>query len=72
MSIPSNDDVLAAFDSVGGQVVQPMSLKLALEKRGFAVTGVATAINNAIADGVLGQRPSGGLFLRTLLQTDRR
>ncbi len=65
MTTPTND-VLAAFDFVGGPVVQPMALKLALEKRGFDVTDVAAAINKAIADEVLGQKPSGGLFLRTL------
>lgn len=65
---PSNDDVLAAFDSVGGQVVQPMALRFALEKRGFDVTEVVHAINNAIAEEVLGQKPDGGLFLRTMLR----
>jgi hypothetical protein len=68
MTTPTNDDVLAAFDTVGGQVVQPMALKLALEKRGFDVTGVVLAINRAIAEEVLGQKPNGGLFLRTLLR----
>ena len=62
------DVVLAAFDSVGGQLVQPMELKLALEKRAFDVTGSVLAINNAIAEEVLGQKLSGGLFLRTLLR----
>lgn len=67
MTTPSTDDILAAFDSIGGQVVQPMALKLALEKRGFDVTDIVAAINQAITDDVLGQTAAGGLFQRTLI-----
>lgn len=65
MSIPTNDDVEAVFDSLGGQIVRPMALKLALEKRGFDALSATDAINRAIADGVFGETPAGGLFLRT-------
>lgn len=67
MAIPTNDDIERAFDSIGGQVVQPMALKFALEKRGFDVLVATDAINQAIADGVFGKTSAGGLFLRTKL-----
>lgn len=67
MTIPTSDDVERAFDSIGGQVVQPMALKFALEKRGFDVLATTDAINQAIADGVFDKTPAGGLFLRTNL-----
>lgn len=64
MVAPTNDDVIAAFNSVGGQVVQPTALKFALEKRNFDMFVATTAINNAIADGVLGQTAAGGVFCK--------
>lgn len=67
MMTPNKDDLLMAFDSIGGQVVQPMALKLALEKRGFDISVTPAVIRQAIADGVFGQTAAGGLFLRTLL-----
>lgn len=67
MKNPSTDDLLMAFDSIGGQVVQPMALKFALEKRGFDILAAVSAINQAIEAGVFGKTAAGGLFLRTLL-----
>ncbi len=63
--MPGHDDVLTAFDSVGGQVVQVMALKCELEKRGFDVFAGAAAIENALTDGVLGKTAAGGLFKKT-------
>lgn len=68
MSLPSTEDVTDAFDAVGGMVVQPMALKKQLENQGFASDDIATAVNKAIAEEVLGQKPTGGLFLRTLIK----
>jgi hypothetical protein len=67
MATPSTDDLLTAFESIGGQVVQPMALKMALEKRGFDIAVVPAVINQAIDDGVFGKTAVGGLFLRTSL-----
>jgi hypothetical protein len=65
MTTPTTGDVLDAFDADGGQVVQSMALKFALERRGFDVYAASDAINQALADGLLGQTPAGGLFKRT-------
>lgn len=51
--MPSQQDVLDAFDSLGGRFNQPMALAKALEKAGFDVGAVAKAINAALAAGVL-------------------
>jgi len=59
--MPTQQDVLEAFDSLGARSIQPMALKKALEKRGFGPDSVATAINAAIASGALVQGPSGGI-----------
>jgi hypothetical protein len=65
MATPTDDDVVVAFDSLGGQVVQPMALRIALEERGFDASATTNAVNQAIANGVLGSTPSGGFFVKT-------
>lgn len=65
LSVPTDDDVAAAFDDCGGSVVQAMALRFALEKRGFGFEAATDAINAALAANVLGRTPAGGLFLVT-------
>lgn len=51
--MPSQQDVLDAFDSLGGRFNQPMAFRKALEQAGFDVGAVAHAIDAALAGGVL-------------------
>lgn len=62
-----NEILLAAFDDVGGSVVQPMALKMALEKRGLSTENAAVQIDAAIQAGVLVPTERGGLRLSTKL-----
>lgn len=64
MMVPTNGDVVAAFNSVGGLVVQPMAVRFALEKQGFGILEAAEAVSRALADDVLGKTSAGGLFHR--------
>ena len=48
-----------------------MALTLAMETRGFDLSGSVTSINQAITDGVFGQTAVGGLFLRTPLEQEK-
>lgn len=59
--MPTQQDVLDAFDSLGGKVNQPMAIRKALEKAGFDVGAVAHAIDAALAAGVLVLEPSGSI-----------
>lgn len=59
--MPTQQDVLDAFDSLGGTFNQPMALAKALEKAGFDPTDVVTAINAALAAGALVMEPSGSI-----------
>jgi len=53
--MPTQQDVLDAFDSLGGAFNHPMALIKALEKAGFHPTDVVTAINAALATSALVQ-----------------
>lgn len=59
--MPSQEDVLDAFDSLGGSFNQPMALRKALEKAGFDIDAAADAIIAALEAGVLVQEASGSI-----------
>ncbi|MBC7603981.1 MAG: hypothetical protein H7255_15145 [Ramlibacter sp.] len=59
--MPTQQEVLDTFDSLGGTFNQPMALAKALEAAGFDVSEVATAINAALAAGALVQVASGSI-----------
>lgn len=63
-SMPSQQEVLDAFDSLGGSAAQPMALAKKLESLGFSASDVAIAINSALAAGVLVQVESGSIKKR--------
>ena len=62
-----NELLLVAFDDVGGSVVQPMALKMALEKRGVSTSKAAVQIDAAVQAGVLVATECGELRLATKL-----
>ena len=59
--MPTQQEVLDAFDSLGGAFNQPMALVKALEATGFDASDVAIAINAALAAGALIQVASGSI-----------
>ena len=59
--MPTQQEVLDAFDSLGGAFNQPRALAKALEAAGFDASNVATAINAALAAGALVQVASGSI-----------
>jgi hypothetical protein len=59
--MPTQAQVLEAFDALGGNFNQPMALVKKLESDGFAPSDVAKAINDALAAGVLMQVASGSI-----------
>lgn len=59
--MPTLQNVLDAFDSFAAEVVQPMALTRALEKMGFDIDAVPTAINDALSSGHLVKTQSGGI-----------
>ena len=59
--MPTQQDVIDAFDSLGGKFNQAMALRKALEKLGFDHGAVVSAINAALEAGVLIQDASGGI-----------
>jgi len=59
--MPTQQQVLDAFDALGGTFNQPMALVKQLECEGFDVGSIPTAINAALAAGVLIKTPSGSL-----------
>ncbi len=59
--MPTLKDVLEAFDSFGDQVIQQMALVRAMEKRGFEIDAVPTAIREAIASGHLAYTDASGI-----------
>ncbi len=59
--MPTEQEVIDAFDSFDDRYVQPMALVKALEKQGFDVDAVPSAINAALANGALIQVASGSI-----------
>lgn len=59
--MPTQQDVIDAFDSLGGNFNHLMALAKALEKQGFDSSAVAFAINDALLAGALIQEPSGSI-----------
>ncbi len=59
--MPTLQDVMDCFDSLGSPVTQPMPLILSLKNRGFRAEAVASAIQEAIQSGTLMQTETGGL-----------
>jgi hypothetical protein len=59
--MPTQQDVIDAFDSLGGKFNQPLALAKALEDLGFDSSAVATAIHAALVAGALIQEPSGSI-----------
>lgn len=62
MTTPTLNDVLDAFDALGGPMEQPKALCAALEKRGFSADQVVIAINEAIKVGALKQTDRGAVY----------
>jgi len=59
--MPTVQEVMDCFDSLGSPVSQPMPLILSLKDRGFRAEAVASAIQEAIQSGTLMQTETGGL-----------
>lgn len=58
----TTDDVLRAFDSLGGSVEQAKALQMRLQQRtGADIKEVIAAINTALDSGFLVKTPQGGL-----------
>jgi hypothetical protein len=61
--MPTHEEVIEAFVSLGGEVNQPMAVRLVLEQSGFASVDAVTAINDALSAGLLLRTTSGGIRL---------
>lgn len=59
--MPTQKQVLDAFDSFGDASVQSMALQAKLERQGFDSTSVVHAVNDAIAAGMLVMSATGGI-----------
>ncbi len=59
--MPTQEQVLEAFDALGGSSNQPMALAKKLENDGFTASDVVTAINAALGVGVLVQTETGSI-----------
>lgn len=59
--MPTQVQVLEAFDALDGNVHQPMALAKKLESTGFEASEVVTAINAALTAGVLVRTETGGI-----------
>lgn len=59
--VPTIDDVMNAFDALGGARVQRMALQKALENQGWHVAVVINAIDAALKAGALVMTPQNSL-----------
>lgn len=59
--MPTQDQVIAAFDSFGDAFVQPMALRARLGQQDFNPSSVVDAINAVLSSGGLKQTESGSL-----------
>lgn len=59
--MPTLQNVLDAFDSIGDEVVQPMALIRALEKAGFDIDAIPDSMTDALASRHLVRTESGGI-----------
>nr|WP_314709550.1 hypothetical protein [uncultured Comamonas sp.] len=60
--IPSNEDVLSAFDSFGHSHVPKMALQMKLRDLGFDPTHVVNALNSALNENLLHESNGGSVF----------
>ena len=63
--MPTQQDVLRAFDEIGDAWIHVGRLGAVLEQKGFFVPDVSQAIELAITDGVLVMSDDGGLRRKT-------
>jgi hypothetical protein len=59
--MPTQQDVINAFDSFNNDAVPHKALEDTLARAGFDISAVATAINTALDTGVLVLTPSGSI-----------